>query len=90
MSAASGLGFPRDFARSAKHAGGRSGRRSDGITGTRSRDRPGHDTGIFKLIGLPLMVGGSHEYCTLAEMAGMADGGIVENYTHSNFCLANP
>jgi hypothetical protein len=40
-----------------------------------SADKPGRrtwnrtrDTGIFKLIGLPLMLGKRHEYCTVAEM----------------------
>jgi hypothetical protein len=27
------------------------------------------------------MLGGSHEYCALAGMKGMADSGIVEIYT---------
>ncbi len=41
------------------------------------------DTGIFRLIGLPLRIVNSHEYCMLEEMVRMDDGGIVEIYTHS-------
>ena len=41
------------------------------------------DTRIFRLIGLPLGIVNSHEYCVLDETVCMADGGIVEIYTRS-------
>jgi hypothetical protein len=58
------------------------------LSSAESADKPGgrtwnrtRNTGIFKLTSLPLMLCKSHEYCTLAEMVEMGDGGNVEIYT---------
>ena len=48
------------------------------------------DTGIFRLISLPLEFDKRHEYCTLAEMVWVVDGGNVEIYTcFSTFEIAS-